>query len=116
MPINMLMFYCGAKPGLSRVIMELFNFEAIAIRCRKAAQTRGGPEGTLGYFIGMNMKEAQVASCWTNAVLLGVADNDFGGCGPHEPLTDFELYGNECWFCPLLFVVTRLALSFSYIL
>jgi hypothetical protein len=116
MPINMLMFYCGAKPGLSRVIMELFNFEAIAIRCRKAAQTRGGPEETPGYFIGMNMKEAQVASCWTNAVLLGVADNDFGGCGPHEPLTDFELYGNECWFCPLLFVVTRLALSFSYIL
>jgi hypothetical protein len=89
----MLMFYCGAKPGLSRVIMQLFNFQGVAIRCRGAAITRSGPDGAAGWFVGMKMKEAQVGNCWANAVLLGVADNDFGGCGPHEPLTDFETYG-----------------------
>jgi hypothetical protein len=89
----MLMFYCGATPGLSRVIMQLFNFQGVAIRCRRAAITRAGPVGAAGWVIGMTMKEAQVGNCWINAVLLGVADNDFGGCGPHEPLTDFENYG-----------------------
>lgn len=93
LPINMLMFYCGAKPGLSRVITQLFNFQGVAIRCRGAAITRSGPDGAAGWFVGMKMKEAQVGNCWANAVLLGVADNDFGGCGPHEPLTDFETYG-----------------------
>ena len=42
--INSILFYCASKPGLSRVLMELYNFQGVAIRCRSAAQLRGGPQ------------------------------------------------------------------------
>ena len=78
MSINTLLFVCAAKPGLSRVLMSLYNFEGVAIRCREARQLRGGPFNTLGWFVGKSMRDAIHHHHWTDGVVIGVADNLFG--------------------------------------
>ena len=70
--INSILFYCASKPGLSRVLMKLYDFEGEAVRCRYAYELRGGPENKVGWFVGKKMREALLLNCWDNGILLGV--------------------------------------------
>ncbi len=79
--MNSLMFSCANTPGLSRVLLDLLNFESAALRSRDARELRG-PDGKTGELVGLTM--AQAAYAWNNAVLVGVAaDVGEGGgiCG-----------------------------------
>merc|ERR1719502_2399287 len=42
--LNSLMFSCAAQPGLSRVLLELLNYDGVALRCRVAGELKG-PDG-----------------------------------------------------------------------
>mmetsp|Transcript_16355 Transcript_16355/g.19346 ORF Transcript_16355/g.19346 Transcript_16355/m.19346 type:complete len:1124 (+) Transcript_16355:43-3414(+) len=70
--INTLLFKCVSKPGLSRVITSLLDFEKEAIRCRQASQLKAGKKHTLGYFIGKTVREAMLSHHWSNGVVIGV--------------------------------------------
>ena len=89
--MNSLMFSCAITPGLSRVLLELLNFESAALRCRDACELRG-PGGNMGGLVGLTM--AQAAYAWEDAVLVGVAaDVGAGGgiCGnPDRPIAALD--------------------------
>jgi len=92
--INVMLFQCGAKPGLSRVVMQLYNFEGTSIRCRDAYQLRGGHGGSPGWFVGKTMRAAQLGCGWWNGVLIGVADTTFGtGRVDDDKEDDFAVHG-----------------------
>ena len=67
--LNSLMFKCALTPGLSRVLLELLNFESTAMRCRDACEMRAA-DGKIGGLVGLRMEEAAYA--WEDAVLIGV--------------------------------------------
>ena len=46
--LNTLMFECAIKPGLSRVLVELLNFETASFRCRPVAGLHATAENKLG--------------------------------------------------------------------
>jgi hypothetical protein len=71
--INSLLFFCAAKPGLSRVLLELLNFDATAIRCRPVAQLAGGPRNEVGWLVGQPLGEALLNHQWENGILIGKA-------------------------------------------
>ena len=70
--LNSLMFACAVTPGLSRVLLELLNFDGAALRARDAEQLAGGPTGAVGGLVGLTMAQAAVA--WRDGILLGVGD------------------------------------------
>merc|ERR1712166_251543 len=74
--LNTLMFECAIKPGLSRVLVELLNFETASFRCRPVAGLHATAENKLGGLIGLTLKEAYNQHCWSAAVLVGVAPRD----------------------------------------
>ena len=43
--LNSLMFSCAAVPGLAKVLTNMLDFEAVAMRARDACELRGGPKG-----------------------------------------------------------------------
>ena len=46
------MFTCAAQPGLSRVVMNVIDFDGISIRTRNAKQVSAGPNNEAGWMIG----------------------------------------------------------------
>jgi hypothetical protein len=72
--INSILFYCASKPGLSRVLMNIYNFEGVAIRCRSAAQLRGGPSNEVGWFVGKTIGECELSHGWSSSILVGLDD------------------------------------------
>jgi hypothetical protein len=70
--INTLLFKCVAKPGLSRVVSSLLDFECEAIRCRQASQLKAGKNYTVGFFIGKTVRQAMLEHWWGNGVVIGV--------------------------------------------
>jgi hypothetical protein len=82
--INALLFYCAAKPGLSRIIMSLMDFQGASIRCRPAPWLRGGPNNQKGWCVGKTIREVLMDNCWDNAICIGCDDNrlnEFDGPG-----------------------------------
>ena len=74
--LNTAMFRCAAEPGLSRVLLELMNFDRVAIRTRKAAQCFAGPDNEEGWMIGKTVRECLLGHCWRDgSVMLGVDDD-----------------------------------------
>ena len=51
--LNSLMFSCAATPGLSKVLLELLDFEKVAMRARDVIELRGGANGEVGGRIGL---------------------------------------------------------------
>ena len=70
--LNSLMFSCAVTPGLSKVLLELINFEGPALRARDAPQLRGGPDGAVGGLVGLTMRAA--SAMWLDGILVGVGD------------------------------------------
>jgi len=70
--INTVMFQSASKPGLTRVLSELLDFEDCAIRCRPASQMSGGVNNALGFFVGKTARAAMLGAQWKEAVLIGV--------------------------------------------
>ena len=58
--MNTIMFQSASKPGLTRVLVNLLDFEDCAIRCRPAKQMSGGRHNELGFFVG---KTARTGVC-----------------------------------------------------
>ena len=54
---NSLMFKCAAQPGLSAILLDILDFEGVAIRRRKAKNVRSGPFNTLGACVGQTFGE-----------------------------------------------------------
>ena len=54
---NSLMFKCAAQPGLSAILLDILDFEGVAIRRRKAKNVRSGPLHTLGACVGQTFGE-----------------------------------------------------------
>jgi hypothetical protein len=74
--INSILFYCASKPGLSRVLVSLYNFEGVAIRCRKVKDLKGGDKFEKGWFCGKTVHEAQLANGWGNGIVIGCDDKN----------------------------------------
>jgi hypothetical protein len=74
--INALLFYCAAKPGLSRIIMSILDFQSPCLRARPASWLRAGPSNTKGWCVGKTIREVLASNCWDNAICLGCDDND----------------------------------------
>jgi len=72
--INTLLFYCAAKPGLSRLIIGLLNFEGQALRCRPSWQIKAGPNNEANWCAGKTVREAMLHNCWGNATMVGCDD------------------------------------------
>lgn len=51
--LNSLLFKSAITPGLSQVLYEIFNFEGLAIRRRRAKDLKGGPLNEYGRRCGM---------------------------------------------------------------
>merc|ERR1711871_287077 len=70
--MSSLLFACAGQKGLESVLMEIFNFEGVAIRRRLATELVGGKSNTKGGMIDMTFGEA----CkWVrNSCLIGVTD------------------------------------------
>lgn len=73
--INSLLFFCASKPGLSRVLLSLYDFQGPAIRCRKPTELRAGPRNEIGWFIGRTMRECQLEHGWGNGIVIGCDNN-----------------------------------------
>jgi len=69
------MFFCAAKPGLSRVIMDVLDFQSASIRCRPAVTLRAGPNFEVGWCVGKTIREVLLSNCWDNAIALGCDDD-----------------------------------------
>ena len=50
-------FKCAAQPGLSAILLDILDFEGVAIRRRKAKNVRSGPFNTLGACVGQTFGE-----------------------------------------------------------
>jgi len=85
--INSLMFFCAGKPGLSRALVEMLDFNGVAVRCRAAVQLKAGPRGELGWLVGKTQGEAMRDHCWGNGVLIGVDDFNFDIWGDADDMT-----------------------------
>mmetsp|Transcript_35074 Transcript_35074/g.45218 ORF Transcript_35074/g.45218 Transcript_35074/m.45218 type:complete len:848 (-) Transcript_35074:709-3252(-) len=72
--INSILFYCASKPGLSRVLVALYNFEGVAIRCRKVKHLKGGINNEKGWFIGKTINHAHLYNYWYNGIVIGCDD------------------------------------------
>ena len=72
--VNSLLFFCANRPGLSRVLLSLLDFDGIAIRTRRCSQCVGGPRGQKGGLVGKTLGEAYLCHGWSNAMLIGVDD------------------------------------------
>lgn len=70
--MSSLLFACAGQKGLESVLMELFNFDGVAIRRRPAVDLIGGVENKIGGMKGMKFGDA----CkWVhNSCLIGVTD------------------------------------------
>mmetsp|Transcript_24024 Transcript_24024/g.54206 ORF Transcript_24024/g.54206 Transcript_24024/m.54206 type:complete len:222 (-) Transcript_24024:1440-2105(-) len=73
--INSILFHCAGAPGLSQVLMELFNFERKAIRTRKACTVPAGPDGEIGYLVGKRVGDTLLSNQWKDAILIGFDDD-----------------------------------------
>ena len=51
--LNTLLFKSAATPGLAKVLLEIFDFEGMAIRRRKARNLVGGPDNEYGHCCGL---------------------------------------------------------------
>ncbi len=67
--LNSLLFSCAATPGLASVLLELLNFEGVALRTRAVGQLVDHA-GVVGGLAGRTFAEA--AASWEDAVLVGV--------------------------------------------
>lgn len=54
---NSLMFNCAAQPGLSSILLDMLDFEGVAIRRRKAKNLRSGKNNALGDCVGQTFGE-----------------------------------------------------------
>ena len=54
---NSLMFNCAAQPGLSAILLDMLDFEGVAIRRRKAKNIRSGPFNAMGACVGQTFGE-----------------------------------------------------------
>jgi hypothetical protein len=68
--LNGVMFSCAVTPGLSKILLELMDFDGSAIRARNADRMNG-PRG-LGTLVGLSISQA--SGQWQDGILLGVAD------------------------------------------
>jgi hypothetical protein len=75
--MNGLMFSCANQPGIAKTLMDLFNFDGVAIRRRPIDAMVGGKDGTVGGFIGMTF--GRVQEYVTDCVLIGVVNPDSKG-------------------------------------
>merc|ERR1719191_249329 len=65
--VNTLLFTCSIQPGLADVIMELMDFEGVAMRLRKVIDFPGRGAHLVGKTV------ASMSHEWDDAVLLGIA-------------------------------------------
>jgi len=73
-----------AKPGISRILLNLFSFDDAAFRCRPAKDIQSGPRNERGWLVGHSMAEALSDNCWEHSVLVGVTAKSGAsqeGCG-----------------------------------
>jgi len=78
--LNSLMFTCTSQHGLAQTLLDIFNFEGVSIRRRRAKELKGGKDEKVGGLIGLTFGEAQdwVKEC----ILIGVVDpSDLGRSG-----------------------------------
>ena len=68
--LNSLMFTCAAQPGLSRILMNMLDFEGKAIRRRKASELCGGPDNSPRYCIDKTFGQIRIQ--YSNSVFIGL--------------------------------------------
>lgn len=85
--VNSLLFFCAAKPGLSRVIMDVLDFQTASLRCRSSITVKAGPNNEMGWCVGKTIKQVLLDNCWDNAICMGCDDdlyNVFDGDGDSD--------------------------------
>lgn len=78
---NDILFHCTAKPGLSRVLVKLYDFQGTAVRTRRAGQLRSGPLHAPGWFVGQTVREAVLGHGWEDGIVMG--------CSAADPVDDW---------------------------
>ena len=90
--LNSLLFKSAVTPGLANVLMELFDFEGLAIRRRRAKDLRGGPSNEYGHSCGMGSANGvaqtlrEMQSQYDTAAFIGML---------RPSVTDLELIKSE---------------------
>ena len=49
--------------------------QGVAIRCRSAAQLKGGHQYEVGWFVGKTVREAALNHSWCDGILIGIDDS-----------------------------------------
>jgi hypothetical protein len=77
---------------VSKVLLELINFDGVSLRSRPAGELKGGKTGAVGGLVGMTMGDA--CGMWRNALLVGTSsDVGTGGgfaCNPARMIQAHE--------------------------